>query len=146
MAKQISVCTGLEEYEICNEKHEKMGSFWFNPADTGIVNRHSVVEKKIPEIFEALKMHDIDSKGEPIDESFEAVKKLEEAVIEQIDYLLNSDTKSSFFATVSPFASVGGKFYVEQVLDVIRMIIEGYYAEEMKKQKKRSEAYMKGLR
>lgn len=148
MARQISVCTGLEEYEIVNERKEKMGSFWFNPADTGIVERYNVVEKKIPGIFDELKAYNINSAGESSDEdaSFELVRKLEEEVISQIDYMLNSDTRSSFFSTVKPFASVGGKFYVEHVLDVVRLIIEEHYRQEMKNQKKRSEMYMKGLR
>ena len=150
MGKQISVRTGLEEYEICNEKKEKMGSFWFNPADTGIVERYNVVEKKFPEIFERLRTYNIDSSGEAVgneqDKAFEAVKELEEEVISQIDYMLNSDTRESFFSCVRPFASVGGKFYVENVLDVVRLIIEDHYREEMRLQKKRSEKYMKGLR
>lgn len=117
-------------YNIKNRRGKQLGKFEFRPSDTNIVKRY----EEVGDFFNNLKLPD---------ESDEALKVAEEAVVDKIGYLINADAKETFFAIAGPFSPLeSGELFVEQVLGVIAKVIEKELAVRTKKVQRRMNKYV----
>lgn len=124
---RITIDDGFKTYEIANKEGKVLGSFSFNPSDTNIAHRY---EKAVEEL-EKLDMI-VEEKGEGTLE--EELRKLEESVFEQINYLLNADVAENFFSIMGPFSLLAsGQYFVESVIDAIGQAISQETGARVKK-------------
>ena len=117
MARRISmtVDTGAIAVDILDVDGSKVGELEFNPADLSIVSRYEEVVERL----NALKYDE--------EEGFEAAKKMETAIKEQLDYLLCCDASNGVFSKYSPLAvKEDGDFFFEGVFEGIAKLIEEY--------------------
>lgn len=138
---------GYERIPVYNQLKEQIGVFKFNPTDINIVNRYNEVAGKFDDVVKPLRDASIDENGEAADEeSWEALNKAEEGVIELYDYLLGTDSREAFFSQVHVFTPINGVFYCENVLKAIGAFLEKKFSAEIKKIDARIEKHVHGYR
>lgn len=114
ISEEVIIKTGTKKYVIKDEHHRFMGTFFWNPTDTGILSRY----EEVIQVFDSL---------EPKEEQDTAtfVKEADKTLIDKMSYLLNEDTSTSLFSKVTPLTMLAnGDVYVLEVLNVISRLIE----------------------
>lgn len=133
--KNINFDDGYKEFSINNDPDR---TICFNPSDVAIVERFhkasGALEKLIAENGEK-------EAGTPEDTA-EAIKGLDEAIREQIDYIFNQPVSNKVFGNQSPMAPVGGKMLFERFLEAVIPVITSYMKAEMKASEKRISKYV----
>ena len=128
---EIIIDDGSKVYDIKNKAGKVLGQFEFRPADTNIVQRYEEVAKNI---------NNIDMQAEGTDE--EKMRQVETAVVEQLDYLINADSKEAFFSIMGPLSPLAsGEFFAENCITAIGGIIEKELDVRLKKTKTRVNKY-----
>lgn len=132
MTNKIIVDDGSKTYTVENKRGEKLFDFVFFPTDVNIIDRYKNVQK----FFDTFQVSD--------DMTEEDIAKLQDTLIEQMDYLTGADTKNTFFSVISPFSPMAdGKLFMETCLDVIADVINKEFDANIKKSQKRIEKYTK---
>lgn len=122
----IIVDDGTKVFPILNKAKKKLGEFVFAPSDTNIVKRY----KEVQTFIENMKPEDYPD-GE------DGLQKMESDIVNQMDYLVNADTKETFFKILGPLTPLhNGDYYFESVLNAVASVI----GSEMKVRLERSEA------
>lgn len=117
MSNIIQIDDGSEVFDIVNKRGERLGRFVFTPSDFDLVKRYDETVKAFESMQEELKGKD----GADLD----FIKDLDERMGKQMDYLFNAPVAESFFSITSPFTILNsGQFFVENVINAIRGIIE----------------------
>lgn len=117
MSNVIQIDDGSEVFDIVNKRGEKLGQFKFTPSDFDLVKRYDETVKAFESMQEELKSAD--------DVGLDFIKQLDERMSKQMDYLFNAPVSESFFSITSPFTILDtGQFFVENVINAIRGIIE----------------------
>ena len=73
------------------------------------------------------------------------VKRVESLLIQKINALFDMDDATELFATRNPFSSVGGKFFIENVLEVLGRVVGQAVEEEAKLAHARTEKYLNDI-
>ena len=116
---------GYKEFNINGDKNRIIR---FNPADYSIIERAVQAKKTILNSVNELKIIEDD------DESIaEAMKKANEIVKENINYIFGADVADIVFGVQSPLSEVGGETLVEKFLDAVTPIITNAIEENKKK-------------
>jgi len=127
----IIIDDGSKSYNIKNKTGDILGEFKFRPADTNIVRRYEEAVKSLEDLKEPT--------GENNEEKMMA---MEDAIVKQIDYLINASSKEAFFTIMGPLSPLAnGEFFVESCLDAIKAIIEKELGARTKKVKARINKY-----
>lgn len=127
---KIVVDDGLKTYTIENKRGDYLGEFTFNPSDTNIIKRH----EEVIDFINNLENEEFEEK--------EGIKKVEDALKEKIDYLLNSDTSETFFKICGPLTPLAsGETFVENIIAAIGTVIEKEMGVRMKKANERISKY-----
>lgn len=117
MSNIIQIDDGSEVFDIVNKRGEKLGQFVFIPSDFDLVKRYEETVKAFEAMQEELKNKD--------DVGLDFIKQLDEKMGKQMDYLFNAPVAEKFFSITSPFTILNsGQFFVENVINAIRGIIE----------------------
>jgi len=111
MGNQIKIDDGSEIFDIVNQRGECLGQFKFIPSDFDLIKRYEETIKAFEVMQEELK--------DKADGGIEYIKKLDDRMGKQVDYLFNAPVSESFFSITSPFTILK-----ENVIDAIRIIIE----------------------
>lgn len=115
MARRISmtVDTGALGVDILDVDGNKVGELEFNPADLSIIRRY----EEVVENLNALNFDDEDG--------YEAAKKMEASIKEQLDYLLACEASKGAFSKYSPLAvKEDGDFFFEGIFEGVAKLIE----------------------
>ena len=111
---------GVKTYEIVDTKGEKLGEIKLNVNDNRLPERFEKTEMDIRNIVGFIKMEL--AKGK---DPMTVLKKSEKKVADAINYLFDKDIASTFFSITSPFTLLpDGQFFVENVINAIRVLIE----------------------
>ena len=116
MARRISmtVDTGAVVVDILDVDGNKVGALEFNPDDLSIVGRY----EEVVNVLNDLKVDE--------EEGYEAAKKVEAVIKEQLEYLLASPgAADGAFSKYSPLAvKEDGDFFFEGIFEGIAKLIE----------------------
>lgn len=122
----IIIDDGTKVFPIYNKAKKRLGEFVFAPSDTNIVDRY----KEVQSYIENMKLEDY-----PDNE--EGLRKMEDEIVQQMDYLTKADARESFFTILGPLTPLyNGDFFFENVLNAIASVISS----EMKVRLERSKA------
>lgn len=133
---------GLEAIEVKNTHGLTIGTWLFNPSDVGIIDRYNAALPKFESIFEPLQDANISVEGEGEDDaSWALVTAAKEKLFDACAEVFGPTFKDAFFSTTHPFSPVKGHFYVENVLDYARKVIEIRMDTELKGIDKNVEKY-----
>lgn len=124
MGNVIKINDGVKTYDIANQDGKVLGSFSFNPSDTGIVRRHTKVVERLEKL-------EIPDHGDDLVKTFEEVEKV---ICEEINFLLNADVAENFFSIMGPLSPLeSGQYFVESVVDAIGQAIQAETGARVKK-------------
>lgn len=135
--KNINFEDGYKEFTINNDPERTIR---FNPSDIAIVERFheasGALEKLIAESSE--KEKNVEMKEDAV----EAIRKLDKAIREQIDYIFNQPVSETVFGKQSPMAPVGGKMLFERFLEAVLPVITTHIQDEKKASAERIGKYV----
>lgn len=139
----IQIDDGTREYEVQNKYGETICVLHFRPGDISLLHRYEEMKAGIADTFKPLAELDIKADGTATDEeSIAALRKAEQAFREALSKLIDSRDIDQIFNTRNPFSSVGGRFFCENVIEMLDGIIGGVLAEEAEASRKRTEKYI----
>ena len=116
---------------------------YIRPGDISIVDRYNKVINEMPNIIKPLEQLSIKNDGTAkLDTEWDAIKQVEKALYEQLNYLFDMDEAADIFATRNPFSSVNGRFLCESIIDLLGDIITKTIADEAEETRKRTEKYL----
>ena len=131
---------GTKEITLVNTYGKVIAKIHFRPSDISIMDRYNSLTKDFEKITEPLRQIDINADG-TADENWATLKSVENTLIQRINALLDSDDAGEIFRVRNAFSSIGGRFFVEHVIDVIGNVITAYLAEEAELTKARVAPY-----
>lgn len=137
---KLTVNTGAMSIDVENEKGRKIGEFEFVPTDSNILQRY----ESVVDFFSGIKLPD----NMNDDQTAEEIKKLDQQIREQFDFLLGYHVSDGLFGQCGPLTSLAdGDFYFENVMSGIANLINDIQGQRVKKKlakiKKATAAYHK---
>ena len=125
----IKLNTGKVKIEIVFDGEDKEYIF-FNPNDPNLYVRMAGFQENLENYLKTIEDIDLDESGSPKDISaLEKYKRFSDKLYEEFDKAFDSPISKTIFKRCSPFAIVGGDYFIMQ-------FIEGIIAEIKKHQEK----------
>ena len=122
MAMKLS--TGKVAFPIEFDNGDKQ-NIYFNPNDPDLAVRLKEFQNRVNEKINNLSELNLNKDGEPEDFSFvEEYRQMQKIIYEEIDTAFGGDVSSVVFRYCSPFAIVGGEYFILQFLEAIAPEIE----------------------
>lgn len=141
---EIVIDDGSIEVTVRNKQGAAIGTFTFKPSDIGIVGRYNKVIKDFDKLVEPLEHVGIKADG-TAENDLEGLKKVEDGLFKAINEIFDSeDMAQAFFGKTHPFSPINGKFYCENVLEVLGKYIAQYFNKETEKINRRVKKYTGG--
>ena len=143
----MKLSTGKIAFPIEFDNGDKQ-SIYFNPNDPNLSIRLTDFQAKINERMKELKDISVNIEGSPDDTSLtEKFRKFQETLFSELDIAFGGDISAVVFKHCSPFAIVGGDFFILQFVEAIKPEIEKHIkkanAEVEKKMSKHIDKYSK---
>jgi len=134
----IVVDDGRVAVPITNTLGEKVGTFYFNPTDIGIIERFKTASEKFDEVVEPLRsLQDTDDDSMRI----EALGECKERLFDVCDELFGGNLSEAFFGSVDPFSPTDGVFYCENALNAVSDFVSQQFEKETAKINARVDRY-----
>ncbi len=114
---------GMKSYDVYNQKGELLCQIRFRPGDRSIVRRCEEIKAELPMIFKPI----VDANNDPTvdEETYNALVREAEAVLErQVTELFSVEGLSTLFEICSPLSIIKGRFFLEQILEVLAGLID----------------------
>jgi len=105
---------------VVNRSGEQIGVFYFDPLDIGMVKRYNEVIDKFNSA-----LSNLDTDG-----GMDALNKAGDKIIEFLDYVTGGNSREAFFSKIHPLSPQNGRFYCEQVFEVIGAFIRQSFEAE----------------
>ena len=100
-------------------------TIYFNPNDPDLFVRFSNFEKRVEEKLNGIGDFDLSVDGTPKNEELlEKFENINKVICEELDVAFASNVSSVVFKYCSPFAIVGGEYFLIQFVQAIRPEIE----------------------
>lgn len=139
----IQIDDGTREYEIQNKYGESICKLHFRPGDISLLQRYEDMKNAIPEMIKPLEDIDLNADGTAAtDAGIVALGEAERRLREALSKLIDSRDFDDIFKTRNPFSSVGGRFFCENVIEMLDGIISSVLAEEAEASRKRTAKYI----
>ena len=126
----ITVDDGRIPVAINNSNGEKIGVFYFNPTDMGIVERFKNVSDGFDHVVEPLNALADDADE---DAQLSALKEAEGRLYELCNKLFGGNFAEAFFGSINPFTPIDGKFYCENALNAVSDFVSKQFDKETEK-------------
>ena len=124
MSNQFVIDDGRKEFTLVNKLGEELARFSLNPSDTNIVRRYDEVAEDFARLDSILNQED----------TTKAFIEGEDFIREKIDYILGYEVSGNFFKIMGAFSPLAsGKYYAEEVFDVIGKVIASETGARVKK-------------
>lgn len=137
---------GTREIPIVNKFGKLICNIYIRPADISILDRYNQLTADFSEIVEPLKKLSIKNDGTAaFEEDWAVLKSVEGELKKRINALFDMDEADEIFAKRSPFSSVGGRFFCENVLEAIGGVIAEAVEDEMEMSKRRTDKYLSDI-
>lgn len=138
---------GTKAIPIENRFGKKICTVYLRPGDLSIIDRYDEVIKNFSQIVEPLKDLDIKNDGTAkFDDDWEIIKSVERELYDKLDYMFDMEESKEIFAKRNPFSAVGGRFFCENVIELLGDIIANGIEEETERMQKRTDAYLNDLK
>ncbi len=122
MAMKLS--TGKVAFPIEFDNGDKQ-NIYFNPNDPNLYERMKELQVKVENRTKEIEDISMKDDGSPEDMEFmEAFSKVKKIICEEMDIAFGGDVSSVVFKYCSPFAIVGGRYFIIQFLEAIKPEIE----------------------
>ena len=145
-SKTVIIDDGTREFTMTNSYGQVIGKVHFRPADFSIIDRFNDLMKGFDAIVEPLKDLTLKNDGTAaFEEDWEKVKKVETDLKTKIGELFDLDDVEAIFAKRTAFSSVGGNFYVFNVLTALQGVVEEAVEEEAKLSTDRMSKYLNDI-
>ena len=123
-------------------------TIYFNPNDPDLFVRFSNFEKRVEEKLNGIGDFDLSVDGTPKNEELlEKFESINKVICEELDVAFASNVSDIVFKYCSPFAIVGGEYFLIQFVQAIRPEIEKHNkkanVELQKKMAKHTDKYTK---
>ena len=123
-------------------------TIYFNPNDPDLFVRFSNFEKRVEEKLNGISDFDLSVDGTPKNEELlEKFENINKVICEELDVAFASNVSDIVFKYCSPFAIVGGEYFLIQFVQAIRPEIEKHNkkanVELQKKMAKHTDKYTK---
>ena len=123
-------------------------TIYFNPNDPDLFVRFSDFEKRVEEKLKDIDDFDLSADGTPKNEDLiEKFKSIKKVIFDELDVAFASNISSIAFKYCSPFAIIGGEYFLVQFIQAIRPEIEKHNkkanADLQKKMAKHTAKYTK---
>lgn len=142
----FSLDDGTKEITLVNPYGRVIAKLHIRTADISILDRFNALMKDFSSITKPLEDISLNADGTvEFDRDWAKVKKVEGLLIQKINALFDMDDANDLFATRNPFSSVNGRFFVENVLEVLGNVINRAVEEEAKLARARTEKYTNDL-
>ena len=105
---------------VVNRSGEQIGVFSFDPLDIGMVERYNEVSEKFTQALQ-----NIQTGG-----GLDALNEAGDKIIEFLDYVTGGNSREAFFSKIHPLSPQNGRFYCEQVFEVIGAFIRQSFEAE----------------
>lgn len=111
--EELVINTGTRRYTVKDEHGRLMGTLFWNPADTGILERYN----EVVAYFDSIVV--------PEDGTEQFIIDTNKGIVEKLSYMLNEDTSESLFSKVAPLSILAnGNVFVYELLEKIAMLVE----------------------
>lgn len=133
-SNDIVINDGSRVYNIKNQRGEMMGKFSFVPSDIGVSDRY----KHAVKVFEELQSQ-LENTTDMSDKTMAEIKK---KMVDEIDYAFDANVSESFFKITGPFTLLSnGDFFVVNIFEALRSVIEKETGVRLEKAKSRASKY-----
>lgn len=137
---------GTRELLLVNQFGQEICKLHIRTNDYSILDRYDQMMKTLPEIVKPLENLNIKNDGtSDFDEDWKRIKSVEDALIQRLGEFFDTDEIRLVFAKRNAFSSVGGTFFVENVLNALGEEMARVITEETKKSTKRMSKYLSDL-
>lgn len=143
--QNLIIDDGLKEFTINNDPDKVIR---FNPADINLLDRFDKAYKSIEEEQKKLEEDiELEVDGKPVeeqedyDQALEVIRRLNQFIKDQIDYMFDSEVSDVIFGNQSPMSTVKGRPFFERVFDAIEPILKKEITAEIKASEKRVSKY-----
>ena len=120
----MKLSTGKVAFPIEFDNGDKQ-NIYFNPNDPDLMIRMKNLDKKVQEKIEGLEDVELTAEGKPTQISqIETFEKMQNILKEELDYAFGGSVSEVVFKHCSPFAIVGGEYFVVQFIQAITPEIE----------------------
>ena len=143
----FAIDDGTREITMVNKFGQLVCKIHFRTAELAIVDRFNELKNDFSSIIAPLSRININADGttNDDDESWAVLKQVEGQIKRRLNILLDTDDADEIFKTRFPFSSVGGRFFVENVLDVLGQAITAHVEEEAQLSQARIKKYVDDL-
>ena len=120
----MKLSTGKVAFPIEFDNGDKQ-NIYFNPNDPDLMIRMKNLDKKVQEKIDGLEDVELTEEGKPTQISqIETFEKMQNILKEELDYAFGGSVSEVVFKHCSPFAIVGGEYFVVQFIQEITPEIE----------------------
>ena len=120
----MKLSTGKVAFPIEFDNGDK-AVIYFNPNDPDLMIRMKNLDEKVQEKINGLEDVELTEEGKPTQVSkIETFEKMQNILKDELDYAFGGSVSSVVFKHCSPFAIVGGEYFVVQFIQAITPEIE----------------------
>lgn len=105
---------------VVNGSGEQIGVFAFDPTDVNMVTRYDEVSDKFAQALQG-----IEKSG-----GLDALNAAGDQIVSFLDYVTGGNSREAFFSKIHPLSPQNGRFYCEQVFEVIGAFIRQSFEAE----------------
>ena len=124
----------VKEIKLVNKYGKELGILRFKTMDVSIFERFKVLEKDLGEMMKQISQMGIKDNGEAhFEKDWDNLQQIANDLREKLNRFLDAEEEDPFgtiFKNCHPFSSVGGRFFVEQVLDVVGKVVGDAFQQE----------------
>lgn len=138
---------GTREIPIKNKFGKLICNIYIRPADLSIIDRYNKLTDDLEDMIRPLQDLDINADGTAaFEKDWELMKGVETELKRRINEVFDMEEADEIFAKRNPFSSVGGKFFLEIVIEGLGQIINEAMEEELELSQKRTDKYLHDLK
>lgn len=120
----MKLSTGKVAFPIEFDNGDKQ-TIYFNPNDPDLMIRMKNLDEKMQEKIKGLEDVELTEEGKPTQISqIETFEKMQNMLKEELDYAFGGSVSAIVFKHCSPFAIVGGEYFMVQFIQAITPEIE----------------------
>ena len=120
----MKLSTGKVAFPIEFDNGDKQ-TIYFNPNDPDLMIRMKNLDEKMQEKIKGLEDVELTEEGKPTQISqIETFEKMQNILKDELDYAFGGSVSEVVFKHCSPFAIVGGEYFVVQFIQAITPEIE----------------------
>lgn len=120
----MKLSTGKVAFPIEFDNGDKQ-TIYFNPNDPDLMIRMKSLDEKVQDKINGLEDVELNEEGKPTQISqIETFEKMQNILKEELDYAFGGSVSAIVFKHCSPFAIVGGEYFVVQFIQAITPEIE----------------------